>query len=203
MFIKIISIYLCYHHASLQQLKWCHWWNLNKPLMFNYGVNTNAIYSAFELYLIWKSCYRLISITKYVISSLLFAHRCHAWMLFPFPMCFYFSPVGSGVDASNEIEWATLTINIYPSMRKSRRTMDIYFIWLSKTRQASPLWTYGFKVFQNIIFCTTRFNYLLSIDRVILSNECSILVAEIPWSTAPSMTRFCLCVSLEIYIWNA
>jgi hypothetical protein len=96
-------------------------------------------------------------------------------------------------------------VNTDPSMSKSkRRILDFFFIWLSTNKARSPLWTYGFKVFQNLLFCNIWFNCLLSIDRVILSNACSILVTKIPWSTAPSMTRFCLCASLELlFIWNA
>jgi hypothetical protein len=58
-----------------------------------------------------------------------------------------------------------------------KKKSDIYFIWLSTTRQAAPLWTYDFKVLQNLLFCNIRFNCVLSIERVVLSNACSILVA--------------------------
>jgi hypothetical protein len=54
-------------------------------------------------------------------------------------VCFYFFPVGSGVDVSNEIKWATSMISTYPSMRKSRRTLDVDFIWLSTNKASSPL----------------------------------------------------------------
>jgi hypothetical protein len=42
-----------------------------------------------------------------------------------------------------------------------------------------------------------RFNCLLSVDRVTLSIACPTFVASIPWSTAPSITRFGMCASRE------
>jgi hypothetical protein len=63
-------------------------------------------------------------------------------------------------------------------MNKSRRRiLDIYFFGYQQQGKQPPLWTYGFKVYQNLLFCTTRFNCLLLVDRVILSNACFILVA--------------------------
>jgi hypothetical protein len=41
------------------------------------------------------------------MSSLLFAHRCHVLNAIFFLVCFYFFPVGSGVDVSNDIELIT------------------------------------------------------------------------------------------------
>jgi hypothetical protein len=143
-----------------------------------HGIYRNAIFSSFQFHLNWSPCLRVyLSTVNIIISSSLFAHWCHILNVISFPVCFYFSPVGSRVDASNKIEWETSTINTYPSMRKSRRTLDVYSIGYQQTRQAAPLWTYGFKVFQNLLFFNIRFNYLLSIGRVNLSNACSILVA--------------------------
>jgi hypothetical protein len=44
------------------------------------------------------------NIINIVISSSLFAHRCHVLNAIPFSVCFCFSPVGSGVDVSNEYD---------------------------------------------------------------------------------------------------
>jgi hypothetical protein len=53
-----------------------------------------------------------------------------------------------------------------------------YLIFLAINNKASsPTLNLCFKVFQNLLFCTTQFNCLLSIDRVNLSNACSIFVA--------------------------
>jgi hypothetical protein len=59
-------------------------------------------------------------------------------MLFLFGV-FLLLPVGSGVDVSNEIEWTIWRTNTCPLMNKSRRrTLDIYFIWLSTNKASSP-----------------------------------------------------------------
>jgi hypothetical protein len=55
---------------------------------------------------------------------------------------------------------------------KKKNPGDLYSLVINNKASSPPFWTYGFKVFQNLLFCTTRFNYLLSIGRVILSNAC-------------------------------
>jgi hypothetical protein len=61
-------------------------------------------------------------------------------------------------------------------VKKKNLGFLLYFSYQQTRQIASPL-NLCFKVFQNLLFCTTRFNCLLSIGRVILSNACSILVA--------------------------
>jgi hypothetical protein len=102
-------------------------------------------------------------------------------MLFSFSVCFCFSPVRFGVDVSNESDIKIKNIedqylSIDEQVKKKNPVYLLYFGY-QQIRQAAPLETYGFKVFQNLLFCTIQFNCLLSIDRVILSNACSILVA--------------------------
>jgi hypothetical protein len=147
--------------------------------LFKYGINTNAMFYAMQSHLNWWSMHR--------VNFNIFNMSCHHYFLRIDAMleCHFFfrcvsaSSVGSGVDMSNDIEWAISRTNTFPSAYYSRRsTLDIYFIWLSTNKASSPpLWTYGFKVFQNLLFCNIRFNCLLSIDRIILSNACFILVA--------------------------
>jgi hypothetical protein len=64
-------------------------------------------------------------------------------MLSFFPVCFYFSPVGSGVDVSNDsdvnigdTEDQYLSIDI---KFKKKNPEDLFLFWLSTTRQAAPL----------------------------------------------------------------
>jgi hypothetical protein len=51
------------------------------------------------------------------------------------------------------------------------------FYLVIHNKASSPPLNLCFKVFQNLLFCNMRFNCLLSIGRVNLSNACSILVA--------------------------
>jgi hypothetical protein len=77
----------------------------------------------------------------------IFNMSCHHYFLCIDAMleCYFFfwcvsaSPVGSGVDMSNDIEWAISRTNTFPSAYYSRRsTLDIYFIWLSTNKASSP-----------------------------------------------------------------
>jgi hypothetical protein len=60
---------------------------------------------------------------------------------------------------------------------KKKNPGYLFYFGYQQIRQAAPPLNLSFKVFENLLFCTTRFNCLLSIDRVILSNACSIIVA--------------------------
>jgi hypothetical protein len=99
---------------------------------------------------------------------------------FSFLVCFCFSPVGSGVDVSiepdvkiNNTDDQYLSIN--EQVKKKNPGFLLYFGY-QQTRQGAPPLNLCFKVFQNLLFCTTRFNFLLSIDRVNLAKACSIIV---------------------------
>jgi hypothetical protein len=73
----------------------------------------------------------------------------------------------------NNAEDQYLSIN--EQVKKENPGCLFYLVINNKT--SSPPLNLCFKVFQNLLFCTTRFNCLLSIGRVILSNIYSILVA--------------------------
>jgi hypothetical protein len=97
-----------------------------------------------------------------------------------FPVCFYFILVGSGVDVSNESDVKIdNTKDQYLSIDeqvKKKNPGYLFYVVINKQGEQPPLGTYGFKVFQNLLFCNIWFNCLLSIGRVTLSNACSILV---------------------------
>jgi hypothetical protein len=58
-----------------------------------------------------------------------------------------------------------------------KKNLGYLYSLVINNKASSPPLNLCFKVFQNLLFCTTRFNCLLSIGRVNLSNACSILVA--------------------------
>jgi hypothetical protein len=101
-------------------------------------------------------------------------------MLF-FSDVFQLSPVGSEIDVSNasdvridNIDDQYLSIN--EQVKKNNPADLFYFGDQQQGKQPPPL-NLCFKVFQNLLFCTIRFNCLLSIGRVNLSKACSFLVA--------------------------
>jgi hypothetical protein len=91
------------------------------------------------------------------------------------------SPVGSGVDANNASDVKINTtddkyLSINEQVQKKNPGYLFYLVINKQGKQPPPL-NLCFKVFQNLLYCTTRFNCLLSIDRVNLSKACAILVA--------------------------
>jgi hypothetical protein len=58
---------------------------------------------------------------------------------------------------------------------KKKNPGYLFYLVINKQGKQPPL-NLCFKVFQNLLFCITRFNCLLSIGRVNLSNARSILV---------------------------
>jgi hypothetical protein len=67
-------------------------------------------------------------------------------------------------------------LSINEQVKKENPGYLFYLVINNKASSPPPL-NLCFKVSQNLLFCTTWFNCLLSIGRVNLSNACSILVA--------------------------
>jgi hypothetical protein len=66
---------------------------------------------------------------------------CHVLNVIPFLVCFCFSPVGSGVEVSNEFDIKIdHTEDQYLSIDEQvkKENLGYRFIWLSTTRQAAP-----------------------------------------------------------------
>jgi hypothetical protein len=94
-------------------------------------------------------------------------------------VCFCFSPVGSGVDVSFEPDVKiNNTDDQYLSIDEQvkKKNPGYLFYLVINNKASSPPSEPMFQSISKLTICTTRFNCLLSIDRVNLSKACSILV---------------------------
>jgi hypothetical protein len=130
------------------------------------------------------SMFRVISIPlilsyHHIVCAL---HRCHVLNVVFLSDVFLLLPgrIRSWCEQQHRVDNTEDQYLSIDEQVKKKNPGYLFYFGYQQTRQATPLWTYGFKVFQNLLFCTTRFNCLLSIDRVILSNACSILLPKYP-----------------------
>jgi hypothetical protein len=138
--------------------------------MANQG-SSDCYYEASETLPIYYSCCSVYFVhSKYVIPSSLFAHQCMCWLiLFVSDVCFFAIGRTRVRDRVHDTEEQYLSMEYY----SRRRIPKIYsYPWLSMSK--ASVWTYVFKVF-SFLLCRIRFNCLLSIVRVTLSDACFYL----------------------------
>jgi hypothetical protein len=108
-----------------------------------HGVYWNANPSPSKPHSICSICLRVyLNTFNLVISSSLFVHRCHVLNAIFLSGVFLLLPDRIRSRCEQRVrgeDQQHRRTNTYPSMNKSRRRiLNIYFIWLSTTRQAAP-----------------------------------------------------------------